>query len=439
MSSVPRNSVRLNLAIAILLTIVLSWVFSGGIANYMHFRNMRAMRQEMLRQPDVYPQPIPEPRFGIIEFLTGRAPFPRGPEQGPPARGPEPQGPRPEGPRPQGPQPQGPRQEGPNMGPPGQGPPRPFGMDFEARWLIMRLLVALVLASLAGLWLGRKFTRPLMQLARGAEAFHAGHFDYRIPVHGKNEFDAVATTMNEMARQVADHIGGLEADAERRRQFLADIAHELRSPVTTLRTMAGAMQDGTADEPSRRDRALSAIVSTSERLQRLVQDLMELAKLDLDELPLNKRDVDLRALAESVIHSHEAAASAAGIILNAVAPGSPVRANVDPDRVAQVLDNVMGNAISYAGSGAQVTITLEDGDPITIRVHDTGKGIAADDLPQVLDPFYRADTARTPSDSHSGLGLSIADRLIKAHGGTLTVTSDQGKGTTVAIALPRCR
>lgn len=417
MSTVPRASVRINLALAILLTIVLSWVLSAGIANYLNYLNMRSVRQEMIRHPEIYSRPIPESRFGVREFLTGRPRFPREPGPPPPNQGPPP--------------------GRPPMGRPGGGPPGPSPVSFELRWALLRLMVALGLAGLAGAWLGRKFTKPLTQLAQGAEAFHSGDFDYRIPTSGQNEFAAVAAAMNEMAKQVSDQINHLEEDAERRRQLLADIAHELRSPVTTMRTMAGALQDGVAEEPERRERAASALVRTSERLLRLVQDLMELAKLDLNELPLNIGEVDLRELVESVVRSCDAEAATAGIVLHPPQPAPPINLSVDPDRIIQVLDNVLGNAISYAGEGAEVRILLEDGDPVRISIHDTGKGIPAEDLPRIFDSFYRADAARTPGECHSGLGLSIARRLVEAHGGRLTIGSEEGKGTSVTIEIPR--
>ena len=417
MSIVPRASVRINLALAILLTIVLSWVLSAGIANYLNYLNMRSVRQEMMRHPEIYSRPIPEPRFGVREFLTGRPRFPREPGPQPPPGAMPPPG-------------------RPPMGGPGGGPPGPGPGSFELRWGLLRLIVALGLAALAAVWLGRKFTRPLMDLAKGAEAFHSGDLKYRIPVDRNDEFAAVAGAMNDMAQRVSDHIGDLEEDARRRSQLLADIAHELRSPVTTMRTMAGALQDGVADEPDRRERAASALVRTSERLLRLVQDLMELAKLDLNELPLSMRPVDLCELANSAIRAHEAEAAAEGIILHPPGAKTPIEVTVDPDRITQVLDNVLGNAISYAGEGSEVRILLEDGDPVKISVRDTGKGISAEDIPHIFDSFYRADEARTPGECHSGLGLSIARRLVEAHGGSMTIESTPGQGTRVTVILP---
>ncbi|MCE5200870.1 HAMP domain-containing histidine kinase [bacterium] len=412
---VPRASVRVNLTIAILLTVVFSWVISSGVANYFNYLSFRSFRQEMLKHPDVYPKPIQEPKFGVVEFFTGRPPIPKHSKRSASDTQLE----------------RAPENE------PKDHPMGPSPMWFELRGLILRLVVALGLAALAGAWMGRKFTKPLTHLARGADAFQSGNFAYRIPARGKNEFAAVAEAMNEMAQQVSDQISHLEEDAERRRQFLADIAHELRSPVTTMGTMAEALKDGLAEEPSRRDFAISALVSTSQRLRRLVQDLMDLAKLDLTELPLNMMEVDMRELVCSVIQSHDAAAAAAGITIHPLESTQPIKVKIDPDRIIQVLDNVIGNAISYAGQGSEVKVTLENGADVRITISDTGKGISAADMPYVLDPFYRADAARTPNDSHSGLGLSIACKLIEAHKGTMTVSSEEGKGTTVTVVIPK--
>ncbi|MEN6356291.1 MAG: HAMP domain-containing sensor histidine kinase [Armatimonadota bacterium] len=415
MRIVPRVNVRVSLALAILLTIVLSWIISSGIANYLNYLNIRSFQQEMVKHPELYPRPMPEPRFGWMEFLSASYPFPPKHERRPPPD--------------------------PNMmnkpRPPVERPPDRSSIPFDLKWSFIRLGVALGLAALAGAWLGRRFTRPLTQLTSGAEAFRSGDFEYRIPISGKSEFAEVADAMNDMAGQVSDQIRRLEKDAERRRQFLADIAHEFRSPVATMRTMAGALSDGIADEPERKERAISALVGTSERLLRLVRDLMELAKIDLDDFPLNVRDVDMRELVTSVICLQDAKAAEAGIIIHPLQSPEFVTAKVDPDRITQVLDNIIDNAISYAGECSHVNVTLEDGDQIKIIISDTGKGIRQADIGCVLDPFYRADAARTPGDCHSGLGLSIACRLVEAHGGNLNIDSKEGAGTTVTIVIPK--
>ena len=444
MRIVPKASVRTNLTLTILFTIILSWIIGGGIANYFNYVNFYSFRKEMLRHNDSYSMRIPKPKFGIREFITGRPPFPRGKfrhdsplqvDNGP--MSPKILDPKQAPNKPVRPQPIPPNMQAPDED---NGAKRgdDFSSWFELKGLLLRLAVALGMAAIAGAWLGRRFTNPLTHLAQGAHAFHSGNFKYRIPTSGENEFSAVAISMNEMAQQVSDHISNLENDAERRRKFLADIAHELRSPVTTMRTMAGALQDGVANDPERKERAVSALVRTSERLQRLVQELMELAKLDLNELPLNLRHTDICELIESVIQSFDDDAKSAKITIQPFSAQKEIKTMVDPDRITQVLDNIVGNAISYAGENSEVKFDIDDNENmVKIIVSDTGKGISEEDLPYVFDSFYRADTARTPGDCHSGLGLSIARKLVEAHGGNLTVSSKIGEGTSVSIVLPK--
>jgi len=135
------------------------------------------------------------------------------------------------------------------------------------------------------------------------------------------------------------------------------------------------------------------------------------------------------------VQAHADSARAANVTLLPVADGSPVMIDVDPDRLAQTFDNLLNNANSYAGEGAQVSVTLVGASPARIIVADTGRGIPAKHLPFISEPFYRADTVRNPGDKHSGLGLRIARALIEAHGGQLTIDSTEGQGTTVVITL----
>ncbi|MHB1463072.1 MAG: sensor histidine kinase [Armatimonadota bacterium] len=438
MLTVPKDSVRFQVAMAVLVTILLSWVLSTGLANYINYLGMKSMRQQMLAYPAAYPQPMPEPTFGFWDFIMGRPPHsPRLAPDNNQAQG---------------------RHQG--MGAPDRVPPiiepgavvpgdrprrgggdgdRPPGLftPQDIRWVLLRLVIAISLAILAAVWLGRRLTRPLMQLADGARSFRSKNYNYRLPAMGTSEFSVVATAMNDMAQEVSQHISNLEEDARRQRQFLADVAHELRSPVTTMRTMAGALQDGLAQEPERRERAVSVLVRTSERMLRLVQEVMALVELDLDQLPVSKSEADLQVLVAAVFNSYEADAQQAGINLQAVDTSVKVKAMVDADRITQVLDNIVGNAISYAGQGATVRAVITDGDPVCVTISDNGVGIPAEHLPRILDSFYRVNAARSPGDNHIGLGLSLARRMVEAHGGKLGIESEQGKGTTVTVWLPK--
>lgn len=457
MPSVRWNSVRVQTTLWVFLAIIASWVASSALSCLLMREEILTLRQTMLDHPELYRTAIPEPKFQLWDFLLGpQSVIPRsdanqprpaqpadrydtGASDQPPPTGnqfqPSPDG----GPADQPPMPEGmdrppdfqPRQSTPP-------PPRPALVSRLItgwRGVLLRAIVASLTALLFGILLGRRFSRPLLELDQGARAFQRREFNFRIPLKGDNEFTEVAAAMNEMAEQVARHLAAVEEDAQRRRQLLADVAHELRGPVMTMRTMAGALSDGTADDPARKARAIESLERTSDRMLHLVTDLLQLAKLDLRELPIHRRQCDLREVINASVFHQTEAAQLAGITLQADLPSEPVILHIDADRLAQVLDNLLDNAISYAGAGAKVTVSLSGGTPVQLRVSDTGRGIMAAHLPYIFDPFYRVDTARSPKDNHSGLGLRIARGLIEAHGGTLQLSSVERQGTSILITL----
>ena len=438
MRTVRRASVRVGLTWAIFLTIMISWMLSSMMSNYLNFLSMKALHQQMMDDPMTYPRPFPEPKIDFWTLISGRPYMPprendkdKQPDMGNQNGKPSDNHPAPS---PNGMAPDNGNDGRDNEGPIRKSHRRPIFI--EVREFLVRMLFAIVLASLTAAWVAKRFTKPLNALTAGVEEYQEGNFDYRIPTQNYAEFQSVAHAMNTMADEVNRHIQRLEDDAERRKQFLANIAHEFRSPVTTMRTMAGALQDGMASDPDRRTRALDALVGSSERLLRLVQDLMELARLDLDHFTLNKRKVILNDLLHGAVNSLTAAAQQHNITIHPVSATDTIIVNADPDRLLQAVDNVIGNAISHAGDGCEIWVSVNTGDRIAIVIKDSGKGIKAEHLQYVCDPFYRADAARTPGDKHSGLGLSIAKRLIEAHGGELNIESRDNAGTTVSMYLP---
>jgi len=391
MRSVTRLSVRARLSLAFLSVILLSWGLSA--ASFVYVRSVL--------HPEFRPGPGPPPEaYGATA-----------PERGVP--GGKQWMPRPDWPPP----------------PP---PPPPKAL------LAAQLAMAFILSICAGAWLSRRFTRPLDALASGAKAFEDGDLDHRVPEDRQDEFARVARTMNAMAARMKRQIAALEDDAHRRQQLLADLAHELRSPVATLKTMTEALRDGLADEPARRRRALAATGASVDRLERLVNDMLVIARLDLHQLPLENVEVDLREAARSCIEAQRARAEVAGVSLLPVPGGEPVVVLADKVRLAQVLDNLLDNAVSHAGAGAEVRVALSAGPPRTVTVSDTGGGIPPEHLSSLFDPFFRVDPSRSPTAvaHHVGLGLRIARGLVEAHGGTLTLESEVGHGTTAAVTLP---
>ena len=173
-------------------------------------------------------------------------------------------------------------------------------------------------------WLSRRFTRPLVRLTEGAQALERGQLNHRIALAGDNEFVRVATSMNHMAGRIAQQIQELEEDSSRRQHLLADVAHELRSPVASMKAMAEALRDGIASGPERSERAARAIADSADQLERLVRDLLELARLDLQELPLHPQPVDLRAMIADCLRRYQEAADRAEIRLYPVEAGQPI-------------------------------------------------------------------------------------------------------------------
>jgi two-component system phosphate regulon sensor histidine kinase PhoR len=219
---------------------------------------------------------------------------------------------------------------------------------------------------------------------------------------------------------------------------VANVSHELRTPLTVIKGMVETLRDGAVDDATVRDRFLETVEDETDRLIRLVNDLLVLSRADSDALNLQCEAVNLVDLAESAIERLGPRASERDITLQAsAAPGLPP-ALADADRIAQVLLNLLDNAIKFSSPGGEVVVSVVAGPAgmLQIRVQDEGTGIPADALARIGERFYRTDRARNRADGGSGLGLAIARALVEAHGGSLRVESELAKGTTVSFTLP---
>jgi signal transduction histidine kinase len=219
-----------------------------------------------------------------------------------------------------------------------------------------------------------------------------------------------------------------------RQRMTADIAHDLRTPLTVMAGYLEALRDGVLSPSPQR---FETMHQEAQHLSRLVEDLRTLSLADAGELTLNREPVSPGSLLEQVAAVYQHQAKQHGIELKVDAAPTLPEVYVDPDRMAQVLGNLVSNALRYTPAGGQISLgAAQDAGHVLLTVQDTGAGIAADDLPHVFDRFYRGDQARAGDGGESGLGLTIARSLIQLHGGTITVQSSPGKGTTCAIALP---
>ncbi|MGQ9928431.1 MAG: sensor histidine kinase [Chloroflexaceae bacterium] len=287
--------------------------------------------------------------------------------------------------------------------------------------LVLSLLMAWGLAA------------PLRRLAVGARRIAAGQFNERVLVAGPAEVRTVATAFNDMAAALA-------AGEAERRQMVADIAHELRTPLTVIQGNLRAMLDEVY--PLTRDE-VARIYEASLGLSRLVDDLRMLSLAETGRL-----DLHVQAVAVGPLLAREAAlfadlAAGQGVHLQVETPGNLPEALADPERLTQVLHNLLSNALRHTPAGGQITLRAQTAaganGALRLEVEDTGAGIAPEDLPHVFERFYRADRGRTREQGGSGLGLTIAQELVRLQGGVMGVQSAPGQGARFWFTLPVCQ
>ena len=228
---------------------------------------------------------------------------------------------------------------------------------------------------------------------------------------------------------------------EMRREFVANVSHELRTPITNVRSYAETLVDAAGELPPETEkRFLNVILGESDRMTKIVQDLLALSRFDAGEMQFHMAAFDLVESAVSVYEAMRLDVEKHGIDLHLALPAAPLRVNGDRARIEQVLINIMTNAVRYTPEGGSVTMELVPADAMAeVLVRDTGIGIPEEDLPHIFDRFYRVDKARSRAMGGTGLGLSIAYEIVKRHSGQIRIESKLGEGTTVHICLPRLK
>jgi signal transduction histidine kinase len=298
-------------------------------------------------------------------------------------------------------------------------------------------LVALSTTSAAMLIFGPVRGR-LRSLEDSARKVGAGDLHARAREDGGDEVAELARAFNQMAADLAGRAQQLEAADRQRRMLFADVSHELMTPLTAMRGYLETLSmSGITIDAETRARYLSIIGDETHRMEHIVGDLLELARLEGARDAIEKQDVTLEDLFGRVMARHEREASQEQIVLTtAIEPGAEI-VQGDPLRLEQALQNLAANAIRHTPVGGRVELRAEShGHHIIIKVRDTGTGIAAEHLPYVFDRFYKADPSRDGAKPGSGLGLSIVKAIVERHGGTVSAASEPGNGTEFTIRLP---
>lgn len=314
----------------------------------------------------------------------------------------------------------------------GAGPPpdfpSPLSLSYAiSRFLLWGALLAIGIALLLTLFLSRRISAPIKALTAASERLGRGDLSQRVKINDRSEIGELARTFNSMASD-------LQRAERLQRNMVADVAHELRTPLSNIRGYLEAMRDGLVKPDADTIRSLEEEAAL---LSRLVNDLQELSLAEAGELKLHCEIQDIVGVIKQAVVAKQTQAVAKGLRLSADLTEKLSLVNIDSQRMGQVLRNLLENAIAHTSDGASVAVTAaQHNNHLKVSVTDTGEGIPAEDLPYIFERFYRVDKSRSRATGGSGLGLTIARRLVEAHGGTIEVQSELGKGSRFTITLP---
>ncbi len=303
---------------------------------------------------------------------------------------------------------------------------------------LLALGVSIVLAILVT----RSVTKPMQHVAQAAQKIAAGDYDQTVPVEGPSEFKEVAVDFNQMAQKVRD-------TQHSQRDFLANVTHELKTPLTSIQGFAQAIQDGAANEPEAVRKSAGIIYDEATRMNRLVMELLELARIESGQVAMRRETVKIEQLLRAVLDRLMLRAQTGGVNLQTEIASDLPAITGDGDRLAQVFNNLIDNALKHTPGGGKVVVAARSisgssavrrGKPlggVEITVADTGSGIPPEELSRIFERFYQVEKSRARSKEGSlGLGLAIVKEIVTAHGGTIHAESIVGLGTKFVVWLP---
>ncbi len=307
--------------------------------------------------------------------------------------------------------------------------------DVRQAWhdLIPRLFLAGAIASFLGViaagLLARSISRPMRQMTLASEEMAHGNYEQQLPDYGSGEVGRLARAFNEMARQVSRSHRTL-------RDFLANVSHELKTPLTSVQGFSQAMTDGSLQRPEDYAEAGRIINDEAVRMRGLVDDLLYLSQVERGEFTMQMDEIAPNELLDATLERFGRRASQAGVNLSAEPEETP-QITADGRRLEQALANIVDNAVRHTPSGGTVTLkSAAENGHVTLSVHNTGSVIPPEALPHIFERFYQADPAGARADANTGLGLAITNEIVKAHGGVVEAHSSAEDGTEFVITLP---
>ena len=303
--------------------------------------------------------------------------------------------------------------------------------------IVEAMAVGLVISVFLSLLLAKTMIAPIQELTHAAEKVASGDFSDKVENSSKDEIGVLTRTFNDMAVQLEDTLDDLKRSEQMRREFVANVSHELRTPITGVKSYAETLAADPDMPADTRERFLNVILNESDRMTKIVQDLLTLSRFDAGSFEFSFDKFSFETSVRDVYNAVRMEAQAHGhVFVLEVEPGIP-RIRGDKARVEQVLMNMVSNAIKYTKDGGRITIKAGvRGGEVWCSVKDNGIGIPKDDTTKVFDRFYRVDKARSRESGGTGLGLSIAQEIVVRHGGRIDLKSRLGHGTTITVWLP---
>ncbi len=303
------------------------------------------------------------------------------------------------------------------------------------RWIIYTgMFISIGLVILVSVLFSRSISKPIIQLESAAKDIAGGNVDRTLQLDRKDEFGALAKSLNQMAERLRSDNEKLKKLYDKQRQFFADITHEIRNP---LHTISGSLEMLQLKNlaPEQRQRYLETASRQTERINRLFKDLMTLQRYDSDSYFIEKKPFDLQLTLVDIEEMFRNQAAEKG--LNLIVDKKPVTVYADPSKIEQVLENLVSNAIKYTNNGYVKVSLSESDEEVTLKIEDTGIGISEDHLNRLFDRFYRTDKARSRDKGGTGLGLSVVKSILTAHGSAIHIESTPGEGSLFWFSLEK--
>lgn len=298
-------------------------------------------------------------------------------------------------------------------------------------------VAGIVLATILSLLFSRTLSQPLLKMNQAARAMAGGDYSRRVKTGSKDEIGLLAESLNSLATRLQEKIAALERQDQIRREFVADVSHELRTPLSIMQGYTEALIDGMAATKADREKYLQRIHGEILRLRRLVTEILDLQKMEAGRVVMSLQEVSLKEVAGRVAGKLQPLAGEKAIkLFQDYAPG-PSAVMGDPDRLEQVLINLLDNAIRITPAGGEVKIqVVERPGEVNVAVSDTGPGIPPGEQPRIWERFYKVDKSRTRAGGGTGLGLAIVKEIVEAHGGVVDVKSTPGQGSVFSFTIP---